>query len=100
MWSTFPTELVDGMSDNEYVLHAHSYSVGVETYNSFPNLRDFMKITQTDVYENEDGEVIDFIGSMEAYDYPIFSTMYHPEYQLLEFLGPRMWNLAENHTDT
>ena len=87
------------MTYNDYVLHAHSYSVGVDTYNQYENLRNFMKITQTDIYVDEEGKMIEFIDSMEAYDYPIFATMYHPEYQLLDFLGPRMWNLAE-HIDT
>jgi hypothetical protein len=31
---------------------------------------------------------------MEAKDYPIYVTMYHPEYQLLDFTGPKMWILA------
>lgn len=87
------------MADNEYVLHAHSYSVGVDTYNSYEGFQDFMKVTQTDGYIDEAGETIEFIGAMEAYDYPIFASMYHPEYQLLEFLGPRMWELYE-HPDT
>ena len=39
-----------------------------------------MKITQTDIYVDEEGKMIEFIDSMEAYDYPIFATMYHPEY--------------------
>lgn len=29
---------------------------------------------------------------MEAHNYPIFATMYHPEYQLYEFNGPKKWN--------
>ena len=40
-----------------------------------------MKITQTDTYLNPfTGKEMEFIASMEAYDYPIFATMYHPEY--------------------
>lgn len=31
---------------------------------------------------------------MEAKHYPIWLIMYHPEYQLLKFYGPKKWNLA------
>jgi len=40
-----------------------------------------MKITQTDAWERpSDGEKIEFIAAMEGKEYPIFVTMYHPEY--------------------
>ena len=45
-----------------------------------------MTITQTDTLLT-DKKSITFIDSMEANDYPIWSTMYHPEYQLLGFQG-------------
>jgi len=32
---------------------------------------------------------------MEAKDYPIFTTMYHPEYQLLDYLGQVRWTHGE-----
>jgi len=68
------------MHRENYVLHAHSYSVGVDTYNSYEKLRNFMKITQKDWYKDPDGKNIEFINAMEANDYPIFVSMYHPEY--------------------
>lgn len=37
---------------------------------------------------------------MEAKNYPIYTTMYHPEYQLLVFDSKLKWNLiANNVTD-
>jgi len=33
---------------------------------------------------------------MEAYNYPIFATMYHPEYQTLDFVGSKKWNIKQN----
>ena len=38
-----------------------------------------MKITQTDTLVTEKGNIT-FVDSMEAIDYPIYVTMYHPEY--------------------
>lgn len=68
--------------DNEgLALHAHTFSVSLETFNKTPGLKKFMKITQTDTWTRPyDGEVIEYIASMESIDYPIFTTMYHPEY--------------------
>ena len=37
---------------------------------------------------------------MEAYNYPIFATMYHPEYQVLDFATEKKWNIiGDNITD-
>jgi len=37
-----------------------------------------------------------FIDSFEAYDYPIFATMYHPEYQTIDFIGSKKWDIKQN----
>lgn len=76
-------------------LHAHTYAVSLETYHRFPTLKKSIKITQTDKH-TENGESIEFIDAMESRDYPIFASMYHPEYQLLDFEGPEKWNLVDN----
>lgn len=67
------------METNAFALHAHHWSISVETFKKTRNLKKLMKITQTDVLETKDGNVT-FIDSMEAYKFPIYSTMYHPEY--------------------
>ena len=56
-----------------------------------------MKVTQTDFY-NDTGDMTEFINAMESRHYPIFATMYHPEYQLLDFPGPKKWHLATSET--
>lgn len=69
------------MEVEKVALHAHTYSVSTETFESTPGLKQQMKITQTDVWVRpEDGKEIEFIAAMEGVDYPIFLTMYHPEY--------------------
>jgi hypothetical protein len=32
---------------------------------------------------------------MEGREYPIFAIMYHPEYQLLDYLGSKRWEHGE-----
>lgn len=69
------------MESQNVALHAHTYSVSTETYENTPGLKESMKIIQTDVWVRpSDGEEIEFISAMEGKDYPIFLTMYHPEY--------------------
>lgn len=38
-----------------------------------------------------------FIDAAEAKHYPIFMYMYHPEYQMLDFIGSKKWPLAKDH---
>jgi hypothetical protein len=60
-----------------------------------------MKVTQTDVWiRPEDGEKIEFIAAMEGKEYPIFLTMYHPEYQAMTSVGELQWETGpEEITD-
>ena len=60
-----------------------------------------MKITQKDVWVRpEDGQEIEFIAAMEGKDYPIFLTMYHPEYQAMTPVGELKWETGrEEITD-
>lgn len=97
MWGAFPKTTTDKMVSQGLVLHAHSFSVRVDSFeNSI--LNDTWKITQSDTLALEDGSSVKFIGSMESKEYSIFSTMYHPEYQMLEFAGKKKWNLVNNDT--
>lgn len=58
-----------------------------------------MKILQTDTWKRpSDGKKIEFIDAMESVNYPMFATMYHPEYQVLDFPGPKKWRQAEKET--
>lgn len=48
-------------------------------------LREEMRVTQTDtLLDEKTGKVTKFVNAMESEKYPIFSTMYHPEYQVLD----------------
>lgn len=101
LFQTFPNYLVEAMDKDGLALHAHTYSISLDTFNSSKGLREFMKITQTDVWTRpSDGKDIEFVASMESRDYPIFTTMYHPEYQLLDYLGEKKWETGhKEHTE-
>jgi anthranilate/para-aminobenzoate synthase component II len=101
LFQTFPDYLVEAMDNDGLALHAHTYSISLETFNKTKGLNEFMKVTQTDVWKRpSDGKMIKFIASMEAKEYPIFTTMYHPEYQLLDYLGDKRWEGGhKDHTE-
>ena len=75
-------------------LHAHSFSIGMDTFNKTRGLHEFMNVLNTD-YVMKNGTKVEFVNAMEAKSYPIWSTMYHPEYQLLDFVGPQRWLLPD-----
>ena len=79
MFRTFPDYLKDQMGTQGLALHAHSFAISYETYENTPSLKNDMIVTQTDILE-ENGKKIKFVNALESKNYPIFSSMYHPEY--------------------
>lgn len=83
------------MGQEGLALHAHTYSTSMDTYHRMAGLRDEMVVTQTDTWhdaKNVSGSAtadVEFIAAMEHKHYPIYASMYHPEYQLLVFTGDR-----------
>jgi len=67
------------MSHNSNALHAHSFAISMDTFNKTAGLKSFMTVTAVDTLQPEN---ITFIDSMEAKHYPIYTTMYHPEYMI------------------
>jgi len=62
----------------------HQYGVYLSAYNKYPSLKNFFKILSYDDYE--DGNPI--VATVEAYNYPIYATQYHPEKNSFDFLHP------------
>jgi len=76
-WSIFTEEEQNRMAKENIAMHAHDYAISLKTFNKYPKLVDFMKITQTDTANGKP-----FVNALEAKNYPIYGTMYHPEYNL------------------
>lgn len=92
------------MADGGHALHAHTYSTSMQTFNNVSGLRDEMIVTQSDIWhdvKNQSGfqtADVEFIAAMEHKTYPLFTSMYHPEYQLLEFTGDKKWTIVGDET--
>ena len=77
-------EETDKMGSDKIALHFHDFVISMDTFNNCPKMVENMLITQTDTGIRTDTEDnITFVNSYEARKYPIFTTMYHPEYQLI-----------------
>ena len=60
------------MSSENLTYHYHKYTI---TTSSFENIADKLKVSQVDKFEGTD-----FVIAFEGIDYPMFGTLYHPEY--------------------
>jgi hypothetical protein len=66
--------------------------VSVNDFNKLPAFNKFFKVLSTDVTES--GE--HYLTGLEAFNYPFYALMYHPEYQLMEFLSDKTFNIVNN----
>ena len=67
MFGSYPPSLLKKMETNGVALHAHTYSVSLETYNKTKILKKEMKVIQTDTWKRpSDGKMIEFIDAMES----------------------------------
>jgi gamma-glutamyl hydrolase len=55
--------------------YSHHWGVLPETYNKVAALKDFFKVTSV----SKDAEDLYYIGSIEAYDFPIYAYQFHTE---------------------
>ncbi|CAN9506063.1 unnamed protein product [Ophioblennius macclurei] len=74
MFRSFPADLMEALSTEPMTENSHMWSLATSTYNSNDELRKFYKVLST----NTDGQT-EFVSTVEAYDYPIYATQWHPE---------------------
>ena len=93
MFSNFSNTLLETMHNQSLAFHYHTYGISAGDYQSIPSLRRFFKVISTDTtYDKEE-----FLTALEAYNYPIYALMYHPEYQWLDFLSTDTFNTIKNN---
>ncbi|XP_068566337.1 gamma-glutamyl hydrolase-like [Cebidichthys violaceus] len=83
MFKGFPDELIDDLTSEPLTANSHMWSVSVLTHNKNKELNSFYKILST----NTDGTT-EFVSTVEAYDYPIYGTQWHPEKNAFEWRSP------------
>ncbi|XP_075936775.1 gamma-glutamyl hydrolase isoform X2 [Anarhichas minor] len=79
----FPDELIEDLASEPLTANAHSWSLSLLTHNTNEELNSFYKVLST----NTDGTT-EFVSTVEAYDYPIYGTQWHPEKNAFESEKP------------
>ncbi|KAG7525661.1 gamma-glutamyl hydrolase-like [Solea senegalensis] len=83
LYSGFPDEIIKDLTNEPLSQHNHRWSLPLSSFNSNEKLKKFYKVLNT----NTDGEV-EFVSTVEAYDYPIYAVQWHPEKNAFEWSKP------------
>uniref|UniRef100_UPI0037E8AEBB gamma-glutamyl hydrolase n=1 Tax=Semicossyphus pulcher TaxID=241346 RepID=UPI0037E8AEBB len=83
LFQGFPAELLKDLASEPLTENSHKWSVAVLTHDTTEELKTFYKVLST----NTDGK-IEFVSTVEAYDYPIYGTQWHPEKNAFEWRRP------------
>ncbi|XP_019730977.1 gamma-glutamyl hydrolase isoform X2 [Hippocampus comes] len=83
MFQGFPPELMDALALEPLTENSHRWSLAMEAFNSSNTLTSFYKVLST----NTDGKT-EFLSTVEAFDYPIYGTQWHPEKNAFEWRRP------------
>ncbi|XP_032890074.1 gamma-glutamyl hydrolase-like isoform X1 [Amblyraja radiata] len=75
MFRDFPPELMRVLAENPLTGHFHKYSLTLEAFEANEKLHSFYRLIST----NTDPQGITFVSTMEALQYPIYGTQWHPE---------------------
>lgn len=64
---------------NAYTYNAHHWGLSPEKFKADEGLSSFWDVTAISYVPNNGTDPMPFVASLEAKDYPIFSTQFHPE---------------------
>jgi hypothetical protein len=88
LFQGFSEDLKDKMEREDLTYHYHKYTI---TTDSFAKISDTLRVTQVD----KTGD-IDYVIAFDALNYPMFGTLYHPEYMdIIMCNGYRFWPKSE-----
>ncbi|KAK7175665.1 hypothetical protein R3I93_000049 [Phoxinus phoxinus] len=79
----FPEELLKSLATERLTENSHQWSLTTENFTKSERLRSFYRVLST----NSDGQS-EFVSTLEAYDFPIYATQWHPEKNAFEWNRP------------
>ncbi|KAI4887782.1 hypothetical protein NFI96_028305 [Prochilodus magdalenae] len=83
MFKDFPEDLMISLAKEPLTENSHQWSITTESFSGNEKLKKFYRILST----NTDGQK-EFVSTMEAYDFPIYGTQWHPEKNAFEWTQP------------
>ncbi|XP_020792356.1 gamma-glutamyl hydrolase-like [Boleophthalmus pectinirostris] len=75
MLKSIPKDTLQALASEPLTAHNHTYSVDMDTYRKFESLNSFYRVLTT----NTTDEGIKFFSTIEAYKYPFYASIWHPE---------------------
>lgn len=84
MFRGFPAELMKALGSEPLTVNSHQWSLTVESFNGNVDLSKFYNVLSINV----DNWKMEFVSTIEAYDYPIYGTQWHPEKNAFEWTRP------------
>ncbi|XP_023650260.1 gamma-glutamyl hydrolase [Paramormyrops kingsleyae] len=83
LFKNFPEDVLRAFSTEPITENSHKWSLTLKTFNRSKSLKNFYSVLST----NNDGKV-EFVSTIEAKDYPIYGTQWHPEKNAFEWTRP------------
>lgn len=83
LFKDFPEDLMKSLETEALTENSHQWSLSTENFTKSETLKKFYRILST----NTDGQN-EFVSTMEAYDFPIYATQWHPEKNAFEWTRP------------
>ncbi|KAG7330047.1 hypothetical protein KOW79_006269 [Hemibagrus wyckioides] len=80
MFKDFPEDLITSLANEPLTENSHQWSITTESFTGNEKLKNFYRILST----NADGQT-EFVSTVEAYDFPIYATQWHPEKNAFEW---------------
>jgi len=81
LFSSLPIDIFEVLDSENVTLNFHQDGVTIDIYKQYPALPNFFDILSV----NEDRKGRQFISTVEAHDWPIYGSQWHPERQQYEF---------------
>ena len=81
LFKDFDQEIIEKMATEKNVIHFHKWGFHLEDFKSSKEFTNFFKLISIDTVTEGNG--LQYPTSYEAYNYPIFCVLYHPEYQMI-----------------
>ncbi|XP_060925999.1 gamma-glutamyl hydrolase-like [Limanda limanda] len=81
LFRSFPKDVLRSLTEENITANFHKWSLSTKNFSANPTLKKFYKVLST----NHDGKQ-EFISTMEAYRYPIYGVLWHPEKNSFEWV--------------
>merc|ERR1711924_25010 len=81
LFGSAPSYIWNILAEMNVTMNNHHYGIFTEHFESTESLSDFFNMIST----NNDRQGVNFVSTIEAFNYPIYGTQWHPEKNIFEW---------------